>query len=135
MRKCLLPTFSSFPTILSKGFFLRVVKLRIVWQRVEHLCRFVIEVHLFRKITIISKSLNRRSYEIGSWKSSVLSSHGLIRIKRHVDPLPNKHWFLRLCSTSLLKTLWKKEKLLVTNNFSLSHSVFYPFEELSAIFI
>ena len=28
-----------------------------------------------------------------------------------------------------------KEKLLVTSNFSFSHSVFYPFEEPSAIFI
>ena len=33
------------------------------------------------------------------------------------------------------KTLWKKEKLLVTSNFSFSHSVYYPFRELSAIFI
>ena len=49
-------------------------------------------------------------------------------------PFPNKPWFLRVCSTSLLKTLWKKEKLLVTSNFSFSHSVFYLFEELSAIF-
>ena len=37
---------------------------------------------------------------------------------------------------SLLKTLREKEKLLVTSNFSFSHSVFYPFGELnSAIFI
>ena len=43
--------------------------------------------------------------------------------------------FLRLCRTSLLKTLWEKEKLLVTSNFSFSHSVFYCFGELSAIFI
>ena len=28
---------------------------------------------------------------------------------------------------------WEKEKLLVTSNFSFSHSVFYPFEQLSAI--
>ena len=52
-----------------------------------------------------------------------------------VNPFPNKPWFLRVCSTSLLKTLWEKEKLLVTSNFSFSHSVFYPFEEVSAIFI
>ena len=32
-----------------------------------------------------------------------------------------------VCSTSLLKTLRKKEKLLVTSNFSFSHSDFYPF--------
>ena len=40
---------------------------------------------------------------------------------------PNKPWFLRVCSTSLLKTLWEKEKLLVMSNFSFSHSVFYHY--------
>ena len=52
-----------------------------------------------------------------------------------LNPFPNKPWFLRVCSTSLLETLREKEKLLVTSNFSFSHSVFYPFQELSAIFI
>ena len=52
-----------------------------------------------------------------------------------VNPFPNKPWILRVCSASLLKTLWEKEKLLVTSNFSFSHSVFYLFGELSAIFI
>ena len=52
-----------------------------------------------------------------------------------VKPFPNKPWFLRVCSTGLLKTLWEKKKLLVTSNFFFSHSVFYPFEEHSAIFI
>ena len=32
-----------------------------------------------------------------------------------------------VCSTSLLKTLWEKEKLLVTSNVSFSYSVCYPF--------
>ena len=32
--------------------------------------------------------------------------------------------FLRVCSSSLLKTQWEKEKLLITSNFSFSHSVF-----------
>ena len=45
-------------------------------------------------------------------------------------PFQNKPWFLCVCSTSLLKTLWEKEKLLVTSNFSFSHSVFYPFLEI-----
>ena len=31
--------------------------------------------------------------------------------------------------------MWEKEKLLVTSNFSFSHSVFYLFGEFSAIFI
>ena len=34
------------------------------------------------------------------------------------NPFPNKPQFLRVCSTSLLKTLWEKEKLLLTSNFS-----------------
>ena len=51
-----------------------------------------------------------------------------------VNPFPNDLWFLRVGSASLLKTLWEKEKLLVTSNFSFSHSVFYLFGELSAIF-
>ena len=43
--------------------------------------------------------------------------------------------FLCVFSTGLLKTMWEKEKLLVTSNFHFSHSVFHPFGELSAIFI
>ena len=43
-------------------------------------------------------------------------------------------FFLRVCSKSLLKTLKEKEKLLVTSNFSFSHSVLNPFGELSTIF-
>ena len=39
------------------------------------------------------------------------------------------------CIADFLKTLWEKEKLLGTSNFSFSHSVFNPFRELSAIFI
>ena len=44
-----------------------------------------------------------------------------------VNPFANKPWFLRVCFTRLLKTLCKKEKLLVTSNFSFSLSIFYPF--------
>ena len=52
-----------------------------------------------------------------------------------LNPFPNKPWFLCVCSLSLLKTPGKKEKLLVTSNFSFSHSVLYLFGELSAFFI
>ena len=51
------------------------------------------------------------------------------------NSFPNRPLFLSACSTSLLKTMWEKEKLLVKSNFSFSHSVFYLFVELSAIFI
>ena len=56
-------------------------------------------------------------------------------LKFSFNPFPNNPWFLRVCSTSLLKTLWEKQKLLVTSNFSFSHSVFYPLVELYDIFI
>ena len=53
-----------------------------------------------------------------------------------LNPFPNKPWFLCVCSVSLLKTLWEKEKLLIiSNSSSFSHSVFYLFGDLSSIFI
>ena len=48
-----------------------------------------------------------------------------------VNPFPNKAWFLRVCRISFMKTQWKKEKLLITSNFSFSHSVFYPFRNFT----
>ena len=54
---------------------------------------------------------------------------------RVVNPFPKKPRFLHVWSKSLLKTLWEKEKLLVTSHFSFSHSVFYPLGELPAISI
>ena len=51
-----------------------------------------------------------------------------------INTFPNKPWFLRVCSISLLKTMWEKEKLLVTSNFSFSHIVFNHLGEIPAIF-
>ena len=53
----------------------------------------------------------------------------------HVNPFPHNDTFWRPWESSLLKTLWEKEKLLVTSNFSFSHSAFYPVGKLSTIFI
>ena len=58
----------------------------------------------------------------------------LYTVKVTLNPFPNKPGFLHVCSTSLAKH-WEKEKLLITSNFSFSHSVFYLFQECSAIFI
>ena len=52
-----------------------------------------------------------------------------------LNPFPSKPLFLPVCSTSLLKTLLEKEKLLITSNFSFFSRVLYLFEEVSAIFI
>ena len=64
--------------------------------------------------------------------TSVIST---LSMTTQINPFPNKSCFLHVCSTSLLKTLWEKEKLFVMTNFTFSHSVSYPFEELSSIFI
>ena len=45
----------------------------------------------------------------------------------NLNPFPHSDTFWCPWETSLLKTLWEKEKLLVTSNFSFSHSVFYLF--------
>ena len=58
-----------------------------------------------------------------------------VQARVSLNPFPYNPWFLRICSTALLKTPWEKEKLLVTSNFSSSHSVFYPFEEPSGILL
>ena len=50
------------------------------------------------------------------------------------NPFPNKPWFLRVSRTSLLKTLWEKEKLLVTSNISFSHNVFYSIKAINHLF-
>ena len=51
------------------------------------------------------------------------------------NPFPHIDTFWRPWETSLLKTLWEKEKMLVMSNFSFTHCVFYLFKKLSAIFI
>ena len=45
-----------------------------------------------------------------------------------VNPFPSKPWFLCVCNTSLLKTLWEKKKMLVMSNFSFSQCFFYCLE-------
>ena len=53
----------------------------------------------------------------------------------YLNPFPNNDTFWCPRERSLLKTLWEKEKLLVTSNFSFTHCVFYLLKDLSAIFI
>ena len=42
----------------------------------------------------------------------VLQQHTFV-FNDEIIPFPNKAWFVHVCSTSLLKTLWEKEKMLV----------------------
>ena len=40
--------------------------------------------------------------------------------------LPYNPMFLRLCERNILKTFWKKEKMLVTSIFAFFHNIFNP---------
>ena len=48
------------------------------------------------------KSLSINSWQLAHWP-----------LPKQVNPFPNKPWFVCACSTSLLKTLWEKENLLI----------------------
>ena len=91
-----------------------------------HLSEFLTYLYLL----LISKSL-KLACEVEGYENN----EGKGESGGNLNPFPNKPWFSSVCSTSHLKTLWEKEKLLVTSNFSFSHSVFYPLGELSTIFI
>ena len=88
-----------------------------------------------RKVTSTGDQTHK--HQVMSLTCSPLSHPGGMKAFVHnkINPFPNKPWFLRVCSTSLLKTQWEKEKLLVTSNFSFSLSVFCRLGKLSAIFI
>ena len=47
-------------------------------------------------------------------------------IDQKLNTLPNNAAFWQTKDILLWKTLWEKEKLLVTSNFSFSHNGFYP---------
>ena len=84
--------------------------------------------------TFSSYSLLYHGWPMGQLATTRVNGIMLPR-NMHVSPFPNKPWFSRVCSASLLKTLWEKDELLVMSNSSFSHSVFYPFGKHSAIFI
>ena len=86
----------------------------------------------FLFVQLCKDALNEYSYnaEIAGLKFTLASTAYGISVSTLIiiiNPFPNKHWFLCVGSTSILKTLWEKEKLLVTSNFSFSRSVYYPF--------
>ena len=85
--------------------------------------------HLLFNIPNISPSLFSFSF------SSSLLLHVGTRCHDSFNPFPNMPWFLRVCRTCLMKTMWEKEKFLVTSNFSFSRIAFYSFGELSTIFM
>ena len=125
-----------FQTCLKSGLCGKEVRRIIAQNYFEINIQFLVQenlnastnerMHTLKYTTVISRKTISRSLQDRSTKTN---------FNFWVNPFPNKPWFLRVCITSLLKTLWEKEKLLVTSNFSFSHCIFYLSEELSAIYI
>ena len=107
-------------------------ELHITRMYCPHLSQRMTQIFFVISATITHSLLHHFETVPNSKKLQTTTEIWLIK---DFNPFPNKPWFLRVYSTSLLKTLWEKEKLLVTSNFSFSHSVFNPFGELLAIFI
>ena len=77
-------------------------------------------------------------------QDKIRPDHGSVHVKFYVTKKPTltihqSRLLTTLNKRSLLKTLWDKEKMLVTSIFSLSHNVFNPFKNkvqvLSSIYI
>ena len=94
-------------------------------------------ISLFDRVVNTAQKGKMQVTSIFSFSYSVFQSFlflGLSKVLR-VSPFSNKPWLLCVCNTSLLKTLWNNQKLLIMRTFSFCHSVFYPFKKkLFAIF-
>ena len=88
----------------------------------EHACVVAPECIWFRVCRTVS---NENVMFVYQYRRLLASLFGAF----FFNSFPNKPLILHVCITSLLKTLWGKEKLHVTSNFSFSQSVFYPFRE------
>ena len=68
--------------------------------------------HCFLTIRItfshVYQILNYRLLTLTVWKSLRFV------VWERVNPFPNKPWFLPVCNTSLMKTLWEKDILVIT---------------------
>ena len=98
--------------------------------------RLLFHKHVFSVISgcNLHRILCHGNFLVFVFDSMEISVSFRTRSKYKHKPFPKQALVLRVCSTILLKTLWEKEKLLVTSNFSFSHSVFYQLREISAFF-
>ena len=113
----LLPNTYFFPVVPLSRFSLNIFYSRNEWG---------LATSSYNSESALPLQINKRWKIMAKDLGSLIMNEFLV----FVNPFQNKPWFLRVCSTSHLKTLWEKEKLLVTSNFSISHSV----RELFAIF-
>ena len=144
-RKCWLPAISPFPImfsalsktnlnfsitfILSSANTLNVDQSKILLPNTSNTTTCTSNIWLTKTDTrqpimlvIFQKIVN--SLRITLYQQQMI---GLVQTQGIFNPFLHNDTFWRTWETSLLKTLWEKEKLLVTSNFSFSHNVFYLF--------
>ena len=74
----------------------------------------------YKSLTTLQR-LSNESPGSKKFENSYLSSCQFAHLRKShvcertscINPFPNKPWFLHVCSTSLVKTLWEMERLLV----------------------
>ena len=87
------------------------------------------------KLPQFSKIYAYKSHKFGISFLEVPLHHIPRKVGRvRVNPLLHKYSFWRMKNRQFLKTLWEKEKLLVTSNFSFSH-VFYSNQIIVSPFV
>ena len=92
------------------GFFNYCEKRRKCW-----ITAFFIFPALFYRATFLRFLKIHSRYILENRSTVMLSTIPYFLV---VYPYPNKLLILHVCSLSLLKTMWEKEKLLVTSHFS-----------------
>ena len=112
--------------------------LRFLWQdrNCQKMLKALLKLHLIKCLESIYHNLINVPGCVPC-KSDEITDRALFfmaNLPRFI-PFRSIHVFSSIYRASFLKTLWEKEKLLVTSNFSFSYSVFYAFGQLSAIFI
>ena len=133
-RSCLCVCFATVKLLLNvSDVILQCFTINAQFIRVNLPC-FVSNIctlykHLFFRWIRFHMQLFRQQLRSKSTcRMNILLLLVVRQLWKPLKPFPNKSWFLPVCSTSLLKTLREKEKLLVT-------SVFYLFDKLCAVFI
>ena len=132
-RNCSLRAISPFLTVFSKDLYWRHLKTRACLGKGLKRKTQNEQFHLFHDVfyaICILKSFNSHIlvviFSFFEFGKSQNGAWGNV-----LSPFLPEH----VCSTSLLKTLQKKEKLLVMSNLSFSYCVFYQFGGLSVTFI
>ena len=98
--------------------------LEELYQAVENMCSYKMSATLYDQLKQVCENHVKSNISAFLEYPLIWWYVCICQLLMTLSPSPNEQWFLCVCSTSLLKTLWEKEKLLITSNFSFSYNVF-----------